>query len=219
MGSSLMPILPSLSTTSNGEITKSKLLLVEGKDEIAFFQSLLKKYNLRDDTQIIEAGGVERFKSELPALINRTGFSDNVTSIALIRDADTNFDAAFQSACAVLANNGFSVPQKAQNFSNEGEIKVGIFIMPGTPEDGTMLEDLCLKTKCEDPVMNCIDQFFECVKSNVTEPPRNLAKAKVQVYLATKPKIVNSLGLGAQKSYWDLDHHCLLDLKNFLLEL
>ncbi|MFP3414305.1 DUF3226 domain-containing protein [Bacillus sp. SIMBA_074] len=214
-----MPVLPHSISPNDGEIFKPKLLLVEGKDEISFFRSFLSKHKMDNDVQIIDVGGVEKFKTELPALINRTGFSDLVESIALVRDADANFDGAFQSACDVIKKNGFVGPKTANTFSCEGEVSFGIFIMPGNPEDGTMLEDLCLKTKNEDPVMNCVNQFFECVGSNTSEFPRNLSKAKVQVYLATKPKIVNSLGLGAQKHYWDLEHDSLLELKNFLQQL
>lgn len=205
--------------TENGEITKAKLLLVEGKDETIFFQAFLKKSDLLEEIQIIEVGGTGNFKTELQALINRTGFSDNVESIAIIRDADTNFDSAFQSICSVLSNNNLCHPLTANTFIDEGDIKIGVFIMPGNSEDGTMLEDLCLKTQSENPIMNCIDQFFQCIEPKVTEFPRNIAKAKAQVFLAAMPKIVSSVGIGAQKNYWNLEHPCLYGLDAFLKEL
>ncbi|WP_279491210.1 DUF3226 domain-containing protein [Aeromonas veronii] len=81
-------------------ITSDKIILVEGKDEIGFFTALCNKEELQQ-YQIIEVGGVDKFKDELPAIINDRNF-DDVTSIAIIRDADSSVKAALQSIKAIL---------------------------------------------------------------------------------------------------------------------
>ena len=89
--------------------------------------------------------------------------------------------------------------------------------MPGSSENG-MLEDLCLKTVKDNPAMKCVNSFIDCAKG-LGEPPKNIAKAKAQAYLAAMPKILSSVGIAAQKGYWDLDSIELHDLKTILLAL
>ena len=50
-------------------------------------------------------------------------------------------------------------------------------------------------------------------------PPNNIAKAKAQVFLAAMPELVKSVGVGAQKGYWDFNSEELTDLKSFINNL
>ena len=177
------------------KIDKSGLILVEGKDEINFFKALLKKLNKDTNVQIIDVGGKTNFKFELPAVLNATGFSENVKSLVIVRDADKNFDDAFKSIQGVLKKNNMSPPFKCNKFTN-GDPKVGIYIMPGDSENG-MLEDLCLKTQEANPIMKCVDSFFNCLSTMPIKQPKNLSKAKSQVFLSAMPDIMPSVGLGA----------------------
>ena len=86
-----------------------------------------------------------------------------------------------------------------------------------------MLEDLCLETVKDRPAMKCVDEFSSCV-SALKSPPKNISKSKTQVFkaqvfLATQPKIVDSVGLGSQKGYWNFEAPCLVELKAFLSHL
>ena len=201
-------------------ITSQKILAVEGKDEINFFNKLLKHQNI--NCQVLEVGGKGQFPNKLPSLIRSPGFaradgSFAVTHLAVIRDK--NGDNAFDSVTGILRDNDLVSPEKEGQFSN-GKPKVGVFIMPGKKIKGTMLEDLCLETVGTHPAMKCVNEFATCVSALKTRP-KNISKAKVQVFkaqvfLATQPETVGSVGLGAQKGYWDLDSPCLDDLKAFL---
>ena len=95
--------------------------------------------------------------------------------------------------------------------------------MPGETTVGTILENLCLETVKDHPAMKCVDEFSSCV-SALKSPPKNISKAKAQVFkaqvfLAAQPDIVDSVGLGAKKKYWDFDPPCLAELKTFLSHL
>lgn len=219
-----MPTIPNLRRPALEEeslITKPKLLLVEGKDEVIFFKELIRRNEIlsmkEEEIQIVSLGGVDKFKSELAALKNRTGF-ENVKAMAVIRDADSSKDSAFQSVSNILTNNGFGAPREQLQYTDDN-IRVGIFIMPGT-EEGTMLEDLCLRTKSEHPLMDKIDAYIESLTElECLEMPRNISKAKTLIFLASMPKIVNNLGLGAQRGYWNLNHDCLNPLIDFINEI
>ena len=84
-----------------------------------------------------------------------------------------------------------------------------------------ILEDLCLESVWEEPIFACVDRYMECCLLALpeNERPRNPSKARVHTYLAARKEIANSLGVGAQKGYWDFDHVCFEDIKQFLRKL
>jgi len=204
---------------SHGPITYKKIIAVEGPDDDNFFDALLRRMNIKDyDIRFV--GGKDEFKNKLPALKNVSGFFDAngsplVTHLAIIRDE--NGDNAFESVTNILKKEGFTPPKKHGLFSN-GNPKIGIFIMPGTTVKGTMLEDLCLKTVEKNPEMKCVNEFASCV-SAMEPKPKNMSKAKAQTFLAAQPEIANSVGVGAQKGYWDFESPALDELKQFLSHL
>ncbi len=207
-----------------GAITSRHVLAVEGQDEQNFFGKLLRHVGLLD-VQIECVGGKDQFRNKLPALLKTSGFfqADNssfVEHLAIIRDRDG--DDAFASVAAIVRNAGLEPPRKHGEFSN-GDPKVGVFIMPGEAVEGTMLEDLCLETVQDHEAMACVEQFASCVEA-LLAPPGNLSKAKAQVFkahvfLAAQRETVDSVGLGAQKGYWNLDSPAPGELKAFLMQM
>jgi hypothetical protein len=200
-------------------IKSRKVLAVEGQDEEEFFGALLRYMDI-GDFDMRHVGGKDQFRTKLPALKRVSGFfnvdgSPFVTYLAIIRDQ--NSDDAFESVVGILKREGFTPPKEHGQFS-KGNPKVGIFIMPGTKVKGTMLEDLCLKTVENRPTMKCVNEFASCV-SELETMPKNLSKAKAQAFLAAQPEIVNSVGLGAQKKYWNFESPALNELKEFLSNL
>ena len=79
--------------------------------------------------------------------------------------------------------------------------QVGVFILPDNQRSG-MLEDLCLGSVASDLALPCVDEFFDCVAKATNRQPGNLAKARIQAWLASHPEPDNRLGLAAQKGYW-----------------
>ena len=193
-------------------ISKKKVLIVEGEDEVNFFTALLEHMRITG-FEIHGIGGKDKFKSIFPALVRMPGFSD-VEVLAVVRDADKDADAAFKSVRNILEREGLKPPIKMNQFSNKSKPIVGIFIMPGNSDTG-MLEDLCLKTVENHPAMKCVNSFIDCV-SKLDNPPNNISKAKAQVFLAAMPKLVNSVGLGAKKRYWNFNSKELTNLKSFI---
>jgi hypothetical protein len=221
MGGQVMPS-PNDALSS---ISLKKVLAVEGKDEINFFGALLEHIGIRD-IAILEVGGKNQFPKKLQVLLKRPGFFladgvSSVTHLAIIRDKDE--DDAFRSIATIVEKTGLTPPTKPSEFS-DGKPKVGIFVMPGeTINEGTMLEDLCLKTVESHKAMTCVNKYASCI-SVLESVPKNIPKAKVQVFkaqvfLAAQPEIVDSVGLGAQKRYWDFESPALEELKKFLIQL
>ena len=178
------------------------------------------------DVQVIEVGGKNNFKNEFPALLNRFAA---VKIYAIIRDADTDPEGTFTSVINLLRKYEQPHPADTGSFSEERDkVKVGVFIMPGNREEG-MLEDLCLKTVENHPIIGCVDSFIHCLESilekrgkdqsrgNVKEYfPNNISKARAQTFLAGKHDLVKSVGEAALNGYWNFDHASLKELKAFL---
>jgi hypothetical protein len=190
-------------------IEKLKLIAVEGKDEINFFNAILHKLNI-PDIQILDFKGKTNFSSRIKSISNIPGFN-KVTSFALIRDSDNlPPQSAFDSIRHALRTVGLPVPTIINTFTDTNP-SIGIYIMPGNSQNG-MLEDLCLNSINDYPINNCIDAFINCS----VEKPSNESKSRVLCYLATKNPLVNSLGLGALNGHWDLNSQVFNDINEFL---
>jgi hypothetical protein len=205
---------------NNFKIEEKQLLLVEGKDECNFFKELLKHEGI-EGVQWVDIGGKDKFPIEFPLLVNMEGFK-NVLTIGLVRDAEANkAESAFQSLCSTLRDYNLPVPSTINSLNPGPPKKVGIFIMPDNQGAG-MLETLCLKTLEGQDIEKCLDDYLSCVSTIMAPSEKkqfNEPKAKVQAYLAARVPIVNSLGLGAKKGYWDFSHPCFEEIKQFLHSL
>jgi len=193
-------------------ITEPKVLVVEGKDDKNFFEALIEHLGLRN-IQVEDIGGKTQLRDRLKALVQTPGFPQ-VTSLGVVRDANNDHDAAFQSVCGALLNAGLRVPERPW-ITVGGEPKVVVVILPKENENG-MLEDLCLEAKISDPAMPCVNQYFECLESQGLDPPINLSKARIHTFLASRRKPDLRLGEAAKKGYWPFEDSAFEEVKTFL---
>lgn len=205
-----------------------KALLVEGKDEVNFFEALLKQLGITG-VAVQEIGGKDKFPNELPAFL--LSFGEQIVAYAVVRDADRNADSTFQSVIDLLKKQGEPFPARAGAYAATGGRRVGVYIMPGNQEEG-MLEDLCMQTVADHPVMDCVDRYFSCLSERLAPfvPvenriqgrhyfPRNPSKARALAFLAGLDNAHSSVGIAAKKGCWNFDHPSLIKLKEFLVGL
>ncbi len=218
-------------------ITKSKLLLGEGKDEVAFFEGLLKFLGI-EDVQVMEYGGKYRIVSGLSAIVKLSGF-DSLQALGITRDADYfgnlgdmlvpkdrsigEAQAAFDSVCSALRVSASHLPLPARLMQKAGAASkptVSIYVLPDCSQPG-MLEDLCLRSVQETPVNQCVDDYFTCVtqKTGHSHPNNKLSKARVRAWLATQIEPDLRLGEAVGRDYWDFTHPTFDSLKQFLQTL
>lgn len=217
MGGAVMPTLP---TAKNKEsftsvISSSVYMLVEGKDEEAFFNKFFQKnqsletLNLNDNIQIESIRGIDNLEATIGALITRTGF-EKIKILLIVRDADNSHKSSFDSVCHILNKHGLPSPLNINDFSESGEsITTGVYILPGKIEDiaGNMLENLCLSIPDNPLIMPYIDDYLQHIIDNPDiVNPKNIHKSKLLVFLASHKDVPNTLGLGTQKNYFDLNH-------------
>lgn len=197
------------------ELSKPKLMIGEGNEEVLFFNAFLKHLNL-NDIQVEQYGGKQKLASYLKTLQLRSGYA-NLVALGITRDADDSAQSAFQSICSSLKGASLAAPNQFEEIVGESP-KISVMVLPNNRNSG-MLEDLCLASIETDPVIQCVDNYFECVQNATGEQPKNMAKAKVQAWLSSKTEPDKRLGEAAKAGYWDWDSPAFDRLKQFLQAL
>lgn len=210
-------VLTSIPQTSDKPkiLDRPKLIIGEGKDDLLFLTSLLRHLKITD-ILVEEYEGKDNLPSYLDTLLKRPGFHDLI-SIGITRDADRDAGGAFTSIRNHLVRRGLVAPDQPQTM-RQGNPSVGILLFPAGLQQG-MLEDLLLSAISADPVLNCIDDYFDCVSATTQHLPRQISKAKVHAWLATKHPPDLELGRAAQKGLIDWDSPAFQQLKDFLVNL
>jgi len=193
-------------------IEKSKILIVEGKDEELFFHSLLGFLSV-EEVQVMPIGGKTRLTENLRALQNATDF-DQVVSLGIVRDGNSSPASAFQSVCSSLRTLNLPTPS-VLGVSHGNNPRVAVLILPDGQTPG-MLEDVCLNSISSEPIMECIDGYFGCIESKGLSLPLNNSKAKVHVFLAAQRETGKRLGEAAEAGYWPFTHQSFTITKEFL---
>ena len=192
-----------------------KLLVVEGDDDEGFFKKITEEIGIKN-LQIVNLEGARKFNTKaLKAITQVHDFRINLRSMVVVRDADEDARRVFDSICSVLRVLDLPVPKKPMEFEDRGSIKVGVLIIPPNKDKGK-LEDLCLLSVQHLREMRCIDSFFECIRTAADEFPKDLSKAKIKAFLASRKESVPHLGVGVQKGYFSLDSKVFDGIKEFL---
>ena len=199
------------------EGTAEKVVIVEGPDERRIFQALSEHLGL-DGIQFIPAGSAERIRSGISAVLAAQQPMGILQSLGVVRDADENAENAFRSVCDSLAANGLPVP------ANALEVAAGVgdnpsaiaLILPHGQSTGA-LEDVCLASIADDPMMPCIDDFMSCVEGtdridNHRRSSGNRAKTRLQAYLASRRPPKRRLG----ETGWNFDAPAFEPMRRFL---
>ncbi len=196
-------------------ITNPKLLLVEGRDEFNFFSALINHLQLQDiEVRIYE--GKSNLRRALQTLPLAPGFG-NVKSVGIVRDADDDANAAFQSVCSSLSNANLPVPDSPLVLTS-GRPQIAVMIMPPGTNTG-MLEDLCLSALQGDPAMPCVDQYFQCLETQMENLPQNASKARLHAFLASRERPDLRLGEAALGGYLPWDSPAFESVKQFINQL
>ena len=182
-----------------------------------FFGAMISHLGLHG-IQIQNFGGVSDLANFLETLAATAEFRDKAEDLGIIRDAERRpAQSAFQSVQGSLCRASLPVPKlMIQHFGVSPAVSV--FILPDNESDG-MLETLLCQTFGDTPVDYCIESFFECVSAETGEGLHRPDKARAHAFIATRRDPHVSVGVAAQRSYWDLDHVVFDGVRNFLRSL
>lgn len=203
-------------------IKEKKLILTEGADAYFFCIWAYQAFNTTG-IQVLDFGGIKDLKKYLESLTLLSGFN-NVETVVIVRDAETDSTAAVNSIMTALRNVKLPAPAKPCLFAGNAP-KIAYVIFPGFVEDedgnkslsnGT-LEDLCLELVKEDEIFECINQYIQCLESK-RQDVRRLHKTKLHTYLAGKNDFVGlKIGEAARVGAWDWNHAKLEPFKQVII--
>ncbi len=177
------------------------------------------------DAEISNFGGIDEMRSFLMAVWNAPRARTTIEAIGIVRDAETRAsdtesaaEAAFKSVHAAISATGLNPPAYPLQVVGE-KPRIGVLILPpGEPEG--MLEDVCLGAVQADPAMPCVEEYIECIKSNVRNwRDQHRKKASVQAFLASRPEPGLKLGEGAKLGYWNWGHEVYGPIRQFVEDL
>ena len=188
-------------------------LLVEGNDQRNFFTAFLRHIS-REDIQIQNFGGVNDLRGFLSTFATTEEFSESVTSLGIVRDAETSARSAFQSVQSPLRNAGLPAPARPRERVGDSPA-MSALILPDDNSPG-MLETLLCETFDNTDMDYCTDAFFDCVRDLPGVDIGRPDKSRAHAFISTRPEPQFSVGVAGLRGYWDLDHQALADVRRFL---
>ena len=209
------------------KIVKPYLLLCEGRDAENFLINYLESEALTQDQrfsneiQVLDFGGNDDLDRFLMNLKNMERF-DQVTSIAIIRDAEKDFAKACSDVTRSLRKSGIISPDSYGTWVNDDTgVNVGYLLFPLNNEAGT-LEDLCLNILSEsniESILSSIDTFLTTMESSYGRSYHRKHKNRLHTYLSSSDEYVSmQLGLASKAGAFNWDSVYLEPLKRFLTE-
>lgn len=209
------------------KIVKPYLLLCEGRDAEGFLinylesEALAKDQRFSNEIQVLDFGGNENLSNFLMSLKNMDKF-DQVTNLAIIRDAEKDFSKACQEVGSALKKCGFISSENCGSWVHDDKgLKVGFVLFPLNNCAGT-LEDLCLRILSENnfkDILSSIDLFLEAMESSYGRGYRRKHKNRLHTYLSSSDEYVTMpLGLASSAGAFDWDSSELEPLKCFLTD-
>ena len=196
------------------KIEKEKVILVEGKTDLHFFEGLLSHIQKEDHVQVIEYKGKGNLSDFFSFLLKRGQEEEVVSlkSVLITKDVNNSFEDTFKSLQNLFKKNGFNAPCKVGHYvKNQLSIKGSFFLMHGENRTG-YLEDLYLQS-LEKPLMGCINEYFRCLCKKEIGPNIIFSKHKTLVALAAQEE-AEQLGYAAKKHYVNFEHPCFSSLIN-----
>lgn len=168
---------------------KTRLLLVEGRDDRLFFSFLIE--HLGEELQrssVIEQlatqsyDGKDNLARSLGLVVNHRNFKD-LTHIGIVRDSDFGTDAFSSVRSAIkqcnrrLQNKPLPIPEHVMDVTDvtDGAPQVLVLTLP-LHNDGS-LESIVLDALEQDKIMPCVDNYFRCI--SLKNPSADFARARM----------------------------------------
>lgn len=180
---------------------KDSWLFVEGVNDLHVICNLCQHYHLPETFKIKEVGGVDNVISYLALYVNEE--SNKFACVAIVLDADTNFEAKWQTIHQVLqSTSAYDLPVK---FPSNGLVltpkslhfpKIGVWIMPNNQSLG-MIEDFALSmVSADEPLMSEVNRVIEDLERKNLQKYSEVhqSKAKIHTYLSWSKEPGKPLG-------------------------
>jgi len=204
------------------QIQKEKLLLSEGVDVHRFLIYACETFE-KPGIQVINFGGIDELRGFLETLVEIMENFSKVKTLVIACDAETNVDATVAKVTSALRNVNLPVPQAPFQFSMNNHIKTAFMLFPGPDQNGKCrngtIEDLCLATVNDAPLLKCVDTFLQCAQKS-DEDLKHPWKSRLYAYLAGKDDHAGKkIGQAAKDKVWKFNHAAMAPFKKIIQEM
>lgn len=197
----------------NWEIQSKNLLIVEGGEDLSFFSSLLATSEI-SDVHMISFNTNTAWDRKIASIKRANGF-DKVRSIALVEDADSDFDAALQRCRSALQSNNFPVPGNVRDVARDSDYSSSIFISSESEGAAGSLEEMILARLTNSGQVKCAESFVECLaEQGIT--PKYPGKAKLRALAFAQPTFYYNIGDAFKRGFVDFSSSEFDDLRTWL---
>ena len=196
------------------ELRSSTQLLVEGINPKRVFCVFCESWGI-SDIEIHDFGSNENLRAYLETFARTDGFR-KVRILGIVRDAETSANSALESVQNTIRSVGLTYPSLRRD-STPGNPFVSVFVLPNGVDQGN-LESLLWRSIEDTSEARCADEFLGCLDLGDIRVTRR-DKARIQAYLASKPKPHGSVGVAAERGNWDAEHDAFAEIRRFLTDL
>lgn len=202
------------------EITKPRVIVCEGKADVAFFEHLISERHL-PEFQVLPANGNSRYQDLLVALTAAPGFS-GLSGILVVGDNDLNPTAAFQNIRGqIQAAGGYGVPDAPRNPARSAGFPAIVVLM--IPWDAIVgcLETLLLAAVREVHLElgACVEAYVTCTHVdawNEVERSKMKLQSLTAVICRSDPTTPVSYAWSRPERIIPLDRSCFDQIVDFL---
>lgn len=204
---------------ANRSVTGRKIILVEGPDDIWFFDALLADLGApEDEVQVMDYEGKSNIDRTLgPLLLDPAVTDGSVTAIAIVQDADGNLTKAkenIENACTAVGLIGGSYAAFSASISHPG-LSVGTFALPDGGTSGD-LDTLLFETLSGTVLHGHVEAYAAAAGFSAVH---DRGKRKTQAYLASQDPIARGAGMGASNGHFQIRHASVDPIRNFVSAL
>ncbi|MCY4040344.1 MAG: hypothetical protein OXF72_03700 [Gammaproteobacteria bacterium] len=167
--------------------SKSKLLIVEGNDEVHVIEKLVKRHQLRQSFDIWEKGGFTELRK---SIYNEVNVSQR-EALGILADANSSCKKRWQSISEKLREADCEVPANLAHagsvFSGPRGIRVGVWLMPDNKRPGELEDFVAKLIPQNDPLWPRAQAYIDGIPAEERKfESRKLTRAHVHAWLAAR---------------------------------
>lgn len=162
------------------EITKSRVIVCEGKADVAFFEHLIAERGL-PEFQVVSASGNSRYEDLLVALSTSPDFG-GLSAILVVGDNDLNPAASFENIrTQIQGAGGYGVPNAPRTPARrDGFPAIVVLMIPWDCVAGCLETLLLEAVRSVNPALAvCVDDYATCTHADAWNALER-AKMKLQ---------------------------------------
>jgi hypothetical protein len=186
-------------------MASAHILLVEGKEDLHVFASLMRFHGSPRLFEIAEQDGIDNLKANLPTYLK----ASDLESLGVVIDADADLGARWQSVRDILKRAGYSnVPAYPAPggciIAQPDRPTVGVWLMPDNNSSGNMETFAAFLIPKGDGLWPVARRSVANIPAKLRRfPATALSKAEIHTWLAWQESPGLSIGTGITLRYLD----------------